>query len=303
MIRRIVVALVVVLVAAPALAGQRRKKPPKPKKIQVLIFSGQNNHNWRQTTPYMKEMLEAAGKFEVRVTDEPRGITADTIKHYDVILDDYNGPAWGKATEDAVTAFIKDHGKGFVVIHAANNCHRLWPEFEKMIGGAWWAGAGHGSMHRFNVRIVDREHPITRWTNLYNVNIGSALNLVTEKGDRIIGKSKEGPLMVLREPEEGPRLIALAFELSASDLPMRAAWPLLFLNTINYLGGENLEVASSRASPRESWIAPTWIQGTKHHGSPPTSSPRRPPLWLVIALGVTILFAMEWFTYHKRITV
>ena len=162
MIRRIVVALVVVLVAAPALAGQRGKKPPKPKKIQVLIFSGQNNHNWRQTTPYMKEMLEATGKFEVRVTDEPRGITADTIKHYDVILDDYNGPAWGKATEDAVTAFIKDHGKGFVVIHAANNCHRHWPEFEKMIGGAWRAGASHGSMHRFNVRIVDREHPITK---------------------------------------------------------------------------------------------------------------------------------------------
>ncbi|MBW2262406.1 MAG: VWA domain-containing protein [Deltaproteobacteria bacterium] len=149
----------------------------------------------------------------------------------------------------------------------------------------------------------DREHPITRWTNLYNVNIGSALNLVTEKDDRIIGRSKEGPLMVLREPEEGPRLIALAFELSASDLPMRAAWPLLFLNTINYLGGENLEVASSRASPRESRIAPTWIRGTKHHGSPPASSPRRPPLWLVIVLGVTLLFAMEWFTYHKRITV
>ncbi len=109
--------------------------------------------------------------------------------------------------------------------------------------------------------------------------------------------------MVLREPEEGPRLIALAFKLSSSDLPMRAAWPLLFLNTINYLGGENLEVASSTASPRESRIAPRWIQGARHHGSPPASAPRRPPLWLVIALGVTILFAMEWFTYHKRITV
>ena len=149
----------------------------------------------------------------------------------------------------------------------------------------------------------DREHPITRWTNLYNVNIGSALDLVTEKGDRIIGRSKEGPLMVLREPEEGPRLIALAFRLSDSDLPMRAAWPLLFLNTINYLGGENLEVASSRASPRESRIAPRWIGGARHHGSAPSSSPRRPPLWLVIAIGVTLLFATEWFTYHKRITV
>jgi hypothetical protein len=160
-----------------------------------------------------------------------------------------------------------------------------------------------GTVEMPSFDTFDREHPITRWTNLYNVNIGSALELVTLKGDRIIGRSKEGPLMVLREPDEGPRLIALAFTLSDSDLPMRAAWPLLFLNTINYLGGENLEVASSRASPSESRIAPTWIRGARHHGSPPASTPRRPPPWLLIALGVTLLFAMEWFTYHKRITV
>ena len=162
MTRQMLVGLLVLLVAAPALAGQRRRKPEKPKKIQVLVFSGQNNHNWRATTPYMKEVLERTGKFEVRVTDEPRGITADSLKYYDAILDNYNGPAWGKATEQAVTAFIKDQGRGFVVIHAANNCHRHWPEFEKMIGGAWRRGAGHGSRHRFNVRIVDREHPITK---------------------------------------------------------------------------------------------------------------------------------------------
>jgi hypothetical protein len=166
---------------------------------------------------------------------------------------------------------------------------------------AIFASSGVVEMPSFDT--FDRDHPITRWTNLFNVNIGQALELVTEKGDRIIGRSKEGPLMLLREPEEGPRLIALAFRLSDSDLPMRAAWPLLFLNTINYLGGENLEVASSRASPGESRIAPTWLRGTRHHGSPPAGSPRRPPPWLLIVLAVTLLFAMEWFTYHKRITV
>lgn len=160
-----------------------------------------------------------------------------------------------------------------------------------------------GELETPSFETFDREHPVTRWTNLYNVNIGSALDLVVHKDDRVLGRGKEGPLMLLREPEDGPRIIALAFELSASDLPMRAAWPLLFLNTINYLGGESLEVASSTASPEESRIAPRWIGGTSHHASAPSGVPRRPPLWLIITIGVTVLFATEWLTYHKRITV
>ena len=157
MTRRVVAAALVVLLPASALAGEA-------KKIRVLIFSGANNHNWRATTPYMKDVLEKSGRFEVDVTDTPGGTTAEQLEPYDVVLDNYNGKPWGKVTEAALTAFIQDHGKGFVVIHAANNCHRHWPEFEKMIGGAWRKGAGHGSRHRFNVRIVDKEHPITRGT-------------------------------------------------------------------------------------------------------------------------------------------
>jgi hypothetical protein len=160
-----------------------------------------------------------------------------------------------------------------------------------------------GVLETPSFETFDREHPITRWINLYNVNVGSALSLVTEKGDRVLGRARQGPLMILREPEDGPRLVALAFELSASDLPMRAAWPLLFLNTIHYLGGESLEVASSTASPRESRIEPRWIRGARHHGSPPKGASRRPHLWLLLVIGVTLLFATEWFTYHKRITV
>lgn len=157
---RKLLALGAVLLAglAAAQAGAARKA----KKVQVLIFSGQNNHDWRHTTPHLREMLEKTGRFEVRVTDEPRGITADSLKYYDVIVDNYNGPPWGQATEEALTAFLHDHGKGFVVIHAANNCHRHWKEFERLIGGAWRRGAGHGSMHRFNVRITDKEHPISQ---------------------------------------------------------------------------------------------------------------------------------------------
>jgi hypothetical protein len=163
--------------------------------------------------------------------------------------------------------------------------------------------ASDGDLETPAFDTFDRDHPITRWINLYNVNVGAALALVSQKGDRILGRSKQGPLLLLREPEDGPRLIAMAFRLSDSDLPMRAAWPLLFLNTVNYLGGESLEVASSTASPGESRIRPRWLAGAHHHGAPPGGVPVRPPLWLVIVIGVSLLFLTEWLTYHKRLTV
>ena len=40
-------------------------------KINVLIIDGQNNHNWKGTTPPIKEMLEKTGKFTVDVLTSP----------------------------------------------------------------------------------------------------------------------------------------------------------------------------------------------------------------------------------------
>lgn len=160
-----------------------------------------------------------------------------------------------------------------------------------------------GEMESPSFETFDREHPIIRWTNLYNVNMSSALVLETEKGDRVLGGAQRGPLILLREPEEGPALLVLAFDLAASDLPMRAAWPLLFLNAVHYLGGESLEVSASGVSPKESRIRPAWLRGARHVGRPPGEHPAQPPLWLVLAACAALLFALEWVTYHRRITV
>ena len=64
-------------------------------KIRVLILSGRNNHDWRSTTPFLKRILEASGRFDVRVTEEPAGIDSETLRPYDVLVSDYCGPRWG----------------------------------------------------------------------------------------------------------------------------------------------------------------------------------------------------------------
>src|SRR6476646_4816848 len=59
-------ALVAIAVPAAARAGD------SPAKLKVLIIDGQNNHNWQQTTPVLKKILEDSGRFTVDVATSPR---------------------------------------------------------------------------------------------------------------------------------------------------------------------------------------------------------------------------------------
>ena len=48
-------------------------------KLQALIITGQNNHDWRGTTPVLRKLLEDTGRFEVRVTEDFRGAGAELV--------------------------------------------------------------------------------------------------------------------------------------------------------------------------------------------------------------------------------
>jgi type 1 glutamine amidotransferase len=153
----------------------------QPGKVRVLIFSGRNNHDWRTTTPFLRKVLVDSGRFDVRVEEEPAGITDVTLAAYDAIVLDYDGPRWGAPTEKAVDNFVKS-GKGLVAVHAASYAftglellgdnHRPmgikqppWPEYLQMIGGWWTEGppkTGHAPRHCFAVKLVDRNHPVTQ---------------------------------------------------------------------------------------------------------------------------------------------
>ena len=153
----------------------------QPGKIRVLILSGRNNHDWRTTTPFLRKILTDSGRFDVRVEEEPAGITAATLAAYDVLVVDYEGPRWGEATEKAVEDFVRQ-GRGLVGVHGANytfsgmevltdnhNPSGLkqppWDEYLQMIGGWWTLGppkSAHAPRHCFTVKFSDPAHPITR---------------------------------------------------------------------------------------------------------------------------------------------
>lgn len=174
--------LIVLVLTCGTFVWAQESQPLFPRgTIRVLILSGRNNHDWRMTTPYLRELLLETGLFDVRVAEEPAGATAATLQSYDLLVLNYNGPRWGEVTEKAVAAFLQS-GKGLVAVHGASyafsgleilgergvhtgTIEPAWPEYAKMIGGVWTEEApktGHGKRHSFRVRLTNAAHPIAQ---------------------------------------------------------------------------------------------------------------------------------------------
>jgi type 1 glutamine amidotransferase len=135
------------------------------RKIQVLIITGRDDHDWRGVTPLMRQYLDAAGIFEVRTTEEFRDAGPQSLNRYDVAVLVYSDKApedhWSAGSRAALFEFVRS-GKGLVVYHHSSTAFKDWPEFARMSGGNYYGKAQHSPIHDFTVDFVDRDHPITR---------------------------------------------------------------------------------------------------------------------------------------------
>jgi hypothetical protein len=91
---------------------------------------------------------------------------------------------------------------------------------------------------------IDRKHPIVRFLALDDVNIAKGERLVPGPGDKVVGASSEGALLITGQ-RGAYKFMALGFDVRDSDLPLRIAWPILLLNTINYFTDESGTYLSS----------------------------------------------------------
>src|SRR5437867_791897 len=84
MLRRIcpLIALALPLLAVPLPAADAQP-------IKVLIITGDHGHAWKETTPFLKDLLTKAG-MAVDVTETPsKDLTAANLAKYDVLLLNY----------------------------------------------------------------------------------------------------------------------------------------------------------------------------------------------------------------------
>jgi len=217
---------------------------------------------------------------------------------------------------------------------------------------------------------LDAKNPIIRYTSLSDVNIARAHPLKGEKDDKVVAKSYKGPLL-LSGRRAGVKFVALGFDIRESDFPLRIAWPLFLLNTINdfveedvgyissfrtggvwqipapsgaesatlelpdgskrtvpikdgravYLGqhagfyklttgqggpDETTTFAANLSDPAESSIAPVAELKVDDRTAGAASGFRvgvRREVWIYLLAAVLLITAIEWFTYHRRLTV
>jgi type 1 glutamine amidotransferase len=182
---------------------------------KTLIITGQNNHNWKASSPVLKQILDETGLFnsEIVTTPEKGGdmttFNPDFSKYKLVVLD-YNGDSWSDKINSSFLEFVKNGG-GVVIYHAADNSFPEWKEYNEMIGLGGWgnrsekdgpyvyyknnqlvidtsAGLGgtHGKRREFVVRTRIADHPImkglpARWLHgndeLYSKLRGPAKNM------------------------------------------------------------------------------------------------------------------------------
>jgi type 1 glutamine amidotransferase len=200
----------VAVLAAALLTGSTRGA----EKLKALLIDGQNNHNWKATTPVLKKHLEKSELFEVDIATSPaKGEDQSSFNpkfaEYKVVVSNYNGELWNPQTQRALVDYVRGGG-GLVIVHAANNAFPSWPEYNDMIGLGWrdakfgdrltlndegqpirtpkgeGPGAGHGPQHAYKVVVRDQEHPITKglppeWMHasdeLYHGQRGPAQNM------------------------------------------------------------------------------------------------------------------------------
>ena len=80
--------------------------------MKALIIDGQNNHDWKTTTPFLKRYLEQTGLFAVDVATSPAnggdmsGFRPN-FAAYRVLVSNYNGQPWSKETQEAFVTCVK----------------------------------------------------------------------------------------------------------------------------------------------------------------------------------------------------
>lgn len=236
--------------------------------VRVALVTGQSSqyHNWQVSSAHLLSLLEQVPFFETRLVVGPpsggdmAGFRLD-FAHTDVVVIDYEGDAWPREAQAALTAFVRSGG-GLVSFHATDNAFPKWQEFNEMIGVGGWGNrdeswgpkvrwrdgkavedtspgtANHPPSHEFPVVVRDQAHPIMR----------GLPRIWMHAGDEIYSQ--------LRGPARNLQVLATAL---ADDVRFPGASgehePVLM--TIRYGGGRVFHTTLGHVSPLDTMAPPS----------------------------------------------
>ena len=126
---------------------------------------------------------------------------------------------------------------------------------------------------------IDRKHPIVRFTALDDVNVAHGHKLVPDlaAGDKVVGAFGGTSPILVAGSRGAYKFVAVGFDVRDSDLPLRVAWPLFLLNTVNFFTDEDARYISSFRTG-DVWRVPVSTQATEATLALPGGGTERVPV-------------------------
>lgn len=158
-----------ILVAKNELKGARKVEKP----LRVVIVTG--GHDFERKEFFA--MFDSFDDIRWEERQQPKANEiwlGDALRNYDaVVLYDM----WQQITDEqkqGMVKWLKEGGKGLVALHHSIASYQQWDEYAKIIGARYFIAPGkapdgktfdRSQFHhdiRFVVRVVDKNHPVTR---------------------------------------------------------------------------------------------------------------------------------------------
>jgi type 1 glutamine amidotransferase len=163
------------------------------KLINVLIFSGKNNHEWQKTTPLLSRILKETKLFNVSITEKPETISYTDLKNYDLVISNWN--TWpdnnlrlSSQWENDFVRYVKEGG-GMLTLHAGGSSFYGFDDYHQISIGRWGKETSHGPATVGKVYGFDQNHPITKGMGTFYI-----MDEIWERTDIFPGSTELGSL-------------------------------------------------------------------------------------------------------------
>jgi type 1 glutamine amidotransferase len=228
---------------------------------KTLIITGQNNHNWKASSPILRQILDETGMFssDIVTTPEKGGDMqsfAPDFSKYKLVVIDYNGDSWSEKTKASFLNYVKNGG-GVVIYHAADNAFPEWKEYNQITGLGGWGnrneksgpyvyyrgneivrddtskgiGGTHGARSEFLVKTRNFDHPITK---------GLPANWL-HGNDELYS--------LLRGPAENMEILATSFSATRQPRPAEGTTPATAAGAAPARAGRTTPVIAAGTTP------------------------------------------------------
>jgi Ca-activated chloride channel homolog len=134
-----------------------------------------------------------------------------------------------------------------------------------------------GTLARPRITELDESHPVMRWVGMSDVNFDKSDIFAPDraKGESSLARSVRDTIAVAKR-EAGRKIAVFGFSLpapnreDATDLPLRVAFPLLLVNTLDWFAGDEADLLTTYTTGRRERVA---LDGASGSGEVAVTAP------------------------------